>query len=254
MADEIRVQRDDEALTTDARVIRPTATDPVRQPPPEAGTANRVPDFDDPEEARAHIDATRARMSETIDEIEGVLVRKKEEIQHRLDFVAPIRNNPWQSMGIALGAGLILGLLTGGSDEDGEEDGEDGEDLDSDYGEYRPRRLGYAAAVPVGYAGTGGRSRRALEERTEVLEERTRRLIGIARDQEEELRRLRGKKKKGRRSSTGKRISRDLEEGAEDVVDYAEATASRLHGVTGMVADAIVSVLGDALRQVLRRR
>jgi ElaB/YqjD/DUF883 family membrane-anchored ribosome-binding protein len=244
MADEIRVQRDDETLGS-RPAVRPAITDPERQLPAEAGAAT---DFDDPEEARAHIEATRARMSGTIDEIEGVLVRKKEEIQNRLDFVAPIRENPWQSMGIALGAGLILGLLTGGSDD---EDEDDEYDYDGEYDSYS-RSSGYGTRFrgeTVGY-----RSRGDLEHRTEVLEERTRRLLAIARDQEDELRRVRGKKKKSGKSALGKRVSRGLEEGYDDAADYAQEAASRLDGVSGMVAEAVVGFLRDAVRQMIGRR
>jgi ElaB/YqjD/DUF883 family membrane-anchored ribosome-binding protein len=69
---------------------------------------------DDPEIARAEVERTRARMSATLDEIEDVLLRKKAEIQDRLDWRARVREKPLQAAGIALGVGLLLGLLTGG--------------------------------------------------------------------------------------------------------------------------------------------
>ncbi|HET7275537.1 MAG TPA: DUF3618 domain-containing protein [Longimicrobiaceae bacterium] len=68
----------------------------------------------DPDRARAEIENTRARMSETIDEIEGVLVRKKARIQDRMDVLAVAREKPMQSIAIALGAGILAGLITGG--------------------------------------------------------------------------------------------------------------------------------------------
>lgn len=67
---------------------------------------------------RAEIEMTRARMSETIDEIEDALLRKKESIQNRMDVTAPVRDNPVPAAAAALGAGLLLGLITGGPDEE----------------------------------------------------------------------------------------------------------------------------------------
>jgi len=77
---------------------------------------------DDPELARAEIAQTRARMSETIDEIEDALLRRKERIQNRMDLLAPVRERPLQAAAVALGAGLLLGLLTGGGDDEEDED------------------------------------------------------------------------------------------------------------------------------------
>jgi hypothetical protein len=84
-------------------------------------------EVDDPEYARAQIANTRARMSETIDEIEDVLLRRKERIQNRLDPFSVVRERPFQAAGAVFGAGLVLGLLTGGDDDD------DYEDQDYDY-------------------------------------------------------------------------------------------------------------------------
>jgi ElaB/YqjD/DUF883 family membrane-anchored ribosome-binding protein len=62
-------------------------------------------------------------MSHTIDEIEGTILRKKERLQDRLDLAAPIRRSPWQAMGIALGAGFLLGLLTANGDDERDDGG-----------------------------------------------------------------------------------------------------------------------------------
>jgi hypothetical protein len=70
-----------------------------------------------PEAARAEIERTRARMSETIDEIEGVLLQKKEQIQDQLDVRARIRAKPLHAAGIVLGIGVVIGFLTGGGGE-----------------------------------------------------------------------------------------------------------------------------------------
>jgi ElaB/YqjD/DUF883 family membrane-anchored ribosome-binding protein len=240
MADEIRVTREGTGATPPPAEVRPTTVDPERQLPAEAESATRVPEYDDPEEARADIEATRARLSSTIDEIEGVLVRKKEQIQSRLDVTAPIRANPWSSMGIALGAGLVLGLLTGGDDED-VEDVEDEE-----YGAWR-------------YSGTASPAVRDWEHRTEILEERTRRLLAIAREQEEEIRRLRGKKKKRRdRESTVERVRHNLEDTYEDLAEgaseYAETGRSRLDDIRDTIESGIASFITGAIRQLTERR
>jgi ElaB/YqjD/DUF883 family membrane-anchored ribosome-binding protein len=83
--------------------------------------ADDINTVEDPSISRAEIEMTRARMSGTIDEIEDALLRRKERVQERLDFMAPVRERPLVSAGVALGAGLVLGLLTGGGDDDGEE-------------------------------------------------------------------------------------------------------------------------------------
>jgi hypothetical protein len=72
----------------------------------------------DPDAVRDEIERTRQRMSSTIDQIEGALQRKKGEIQEKLDVVAPIRERPWIFAAGVFGTGLVLGLLTGGGDDD----------------------------------------------------------------------------------------------------------------------------------------
>lgn len=109
------------------------------------------------EAARDEIERTRARMSETIDEIEVALLRKKAAIQDRLDVGARLRERPLAVVGVALGAGVLLGWVTGG--------------------------------------GKASR-RRALEEEEERQiraarwERRARRLLSIARAQESRIRQL----------------------------------------------------------------
>jgi len=72
----------------------------------------------DPDAVRDEIERTRQRMSQTIDQLEGALGRKKAEIQERLDFVAPVRDNPWPFALGVFGTGLVLGVLTGGGDKE----------------------------------------------------------------------------------------------------------------------------------------
>src|SRR5690606_7129622 len=97
--------------------VTPASGRPVGTPAPApAPAAHRPPRFpDDPDAARAEIAATRARMSDTIDEIEDVLLRKKEEIRDRLDVMDPVREQPLRSLAMVFGAALLLGFLTGGS-------------------------------------------------------------------------------------------------------------------------------------------
>jgi hypothetical protein len=102
-----------------------------------------------PEAARAEIERTRARMSETIDEIEVALLKKKTDLQERFDLRARLAERPLHVAGAVLGAGLLLGFLTG-----------------------------------------GGKDRHVAErsdERATLWEGRARRLLAIARDQEEEI-------------------------------------------------------------------
>jgi ElaB/YqjD/DUF883 family membrane-anchored ribosome-binding protein len=99
--------------------------------------------------ARAEIERTRTRMSETIDEIEDVLLRKKEQFRDTLDVRARIREKPLHAAGIVLGAGLLLGLLTGGGSRPGPSPADDG--------------------------------------RASLWEARARRLLAIAREQEDEI-------------------------------------------------------------------
>jgi len=123
----------------------------------------------DPHAVRDEIERTRARMSSTIDQIEGALQRKKGEIQEKLDVTAPVRERPWLFAAGVFGTGLALGLLTGGGGDD-----------DHDHVKV-PRALlaGMGLEENGGIAGNGGRGAQ-LDELMEV----------VAR-QEEEIRDLR---------------------------------------------------------------
>jgi ElaB/YqjD/DUF883 family membrane-anchored ribosome-binding protein len=104
----------------------------------------------DPEAARAELERTRARMSDTIDEIEDVLLKKKQDLHDRLDVRARIRDKPLHAAGIVIGVGFLIGFLTGG--------GSDAKD----------RRL-------------------ATDARAALWEARARRLLRIAREQESDI-------------------------------------------------------------------
>lgn len=105
----------------------------------------------DPDAARAQLEATRARMSSTIDEIEATLLQKKEEIRSRLDIKARIREKPLHAAGLVVGIGFLIGFLTGGDDD-----------------------------LPA----------EITDRRSALWESRARRLLRIAREQEGEIERL----------------------------------------------------------------
>ena len=110
----------------------------------------------DPEVVRAELARTRARMSDTIGEIEDVLLEKKDVIiatakgiRDRLDPFYKARQHPLPAIGIVLGAGIVIGFLTGG------------------------RKLPPPQPAPP--------------PRSDVWEKRARRLLRIAREQQEQI-------------------------------------------------------------------
>ena len=126
----------------------------------------RLTDGRDPELVRAELAQTRARMSATIDEIEEVIVGKKEEViamakglRQRLDPLYRARQKPLAAIGIVFGAGLVVGLLTGGKK--------------------KPVLAQLVAPGPD------------APPRSDLWESRARRLLRIAREQQEELAALR---------------------------------------------------------------
>lgn len=190
---------------------------PIEYGPPAAGGV--VLDTDDPNVARREIEETRERMSETIDQIEGALlrkkddvlrmkddvIRKKEDIEDRLDVLSPMRRkareNPYPIIGGVFLGGLILGLLTGGDDDDDEEDGP------------QPAVRKFAADFDAerahGYH---------WEERANTWERRARRLMDLANRQEAELLEMRGESVpvKRRRGLFGRGRSRTEELSFDD--------------------------------------
>jgi ElaB/YqjD/DUF883 family membrane-anchored ribosome-binding protein len=207
---------------------------------------------DDPEATRAEIEQTRRRMSSTIDELGDVLQRKKGQIQERLDVMAPVRENPLRTVGLVFGAGLALGLLTGGGDEEEE------------HLEHR----------------TQGRMRGSdshWRNRSEMWEGRARRLLRIAREQDEELESMRATRhpSRSRRShfdeeeeyDGGPRRARSLrhmrheaEERFDDLRDRAgerfddlrDTAESRFDDLRDTVAHAVSGFVSNAVRQFAR--
>ena len=64
------------------------------------------------EEARRAVEQTRARMSDTLDAIEGRLIAKKDAISQRMDVMRPVkqrvRSRPWPALAVAFGVGMLL--------------------------------------------------------------------------------------------------------------------------------------------------
>lgn len=170
---------------------------------------------DDPEAARAEIEMTRARMSETIDDIEDALLRKKARIQDRMDVLAPVRERPIPSAAIALGAGLVLGLLTGGGGD--EEDDRDLRLTRASRDEFDDELI-------------------AAEERAATWEARARRLMKVAREQEERL--------DGLANGRDGRWRHDEEDDEE----------MEISGLRDRVSDGVTGFLGTLARDVFAPR
>jgi hypothetical protein len=114
---------------------------------------HRQIESDDPQAAREEIERIRARMSGTLDEIEENLVRKKEQIREALDVGSHIRRKPLHAAGAVLVAALLLGFLSAGGQKE-------------------------------------ARIRKKYAKRVLHWENRARRLLAIAREQEAEIDRL----------------------------------------------------------------
>jgi hypothetical protein len=171
---ELNVNRDDDLMpdTALAGGVAPriTETDHLLPETTHAAAPGTIAQVDDPELARLQIEQTRARMSDTIGQIEETLLRKKEQVEERLDVMAPVRRkareNPYPVIGGVFLAGLILGFLTGGDDDD----------------EPTPAVRRYAVDFDRERAhGTH------WEERSRTWERRARRLMEVANRQEAEL-------------------------------------------------------------------
>ncbi len=183
--------------------------------------------IDDPTVARAEIEQTRARMSETIDEIESVLLKKKERLQDRLDVMAPVRERPIPSVAMVFGAGLVLGFLTGGgSDHDDDDiDAHLSEDLDVD----------------------------RWTSRSRTWEKRARRLARVARAQDEELQELHARLgddeglDAGSRAAALKARLAHVRDGAGERLGGMRETAGDRLDVVKELAGEKAEELGDAM-------
>jgi hypothetical protein len=200
----------------------PTTTHPERLLPEEAEAAHGLPRYDDPELARSEIEATRSRMSGTIDEIEERILLKKQRMQDRLNVMAPVRENPWRAMWIALGSGILLGLLTSGGEKE-------------------------VASTPEPRTRRRRPAERHWRRRAAMLERRSRRLLRIAREQEDEIERMRRQQMRFRRDRD--RRSRAADRGAATDSRRLRGAATRIEEL----GDAILSQLTDLIGRGSRR-
>ncbi len=74
------------------------------------------------EEALLAAEESRGRISATLDEIEDRIDETREQIREKANVLRPVRSrireNPLPMIGAAAGAGLVLGLLTGGEEHE----------------------------------------------------------------------------------------------------------------------------------------
>lgn len=165
-----------------------------------------------PEAMREEINRTRARMSQTIDEIEDVLVREKEKVREQVDVGAKVRRDPVRSLAMAAGAGLVLGFLT------------------------------------------GGKKKSRTPDR--VWEERTRRILDITREQEDEIEDLQGALRDVEKEAEA--VLAGVEPEAEEslrerVSEYIEELEDRLSEYADEMEDRFSSYAGKVQKKVRRR-
>lgn len=192
---ELNVTRDDDtvpAATPLAGDVAPrvTETDHLIPATTHAATPGTIAQVDDPELARLQIEQTRARMSDTIGQIEETLLRKKEAVEEKLDVMAPVRRkareNPYPIIGGVFLAGLVLGFLTGGDDDEDD----------------APTPAVRRYAVDFDRERAHGTH---WEERSRTWERRARRLMDLANRQEAELLALREGRPRRRLFGRGRR-------------------------------------------------
>lgn len=78
------------------------------------------------EEARVAVEQSRARMSDTLDAIEGKIVAKRQEITDRMDIMRPVkqrvRKRPWPALALAFGIGVVIWKLRANHKDDDDEE------------------------------------------------------------------------------------------------------------------------------------
>lgn len=185
-----------------------------------ATAAGTIADVSDPELARLQIEQTRARMSDTIEQIEEALVRKRAQVEEKLDVMAPVRRkareNAFPLLGGVFLAGLVLGYLTGESDDDEAA---------------RPAIREFGMNQDV--RGRAAYSTHA-QEKAELWERRARRLMEVANQQEAELAALRGEEERPRRGLLRRRPSAPAYREEFDEVSAMGVTAPRPGEYDGM--------------------
>ncbi|HET7463337.1 MAG TPA: DUF3618 domain-containing protein [Longimicrobium sp.] len=184
-------RNDDDRTLPGVGMNRTPETDPEHLLPDHtsAGAVGSIPAAalsGDPDAVRDEIERTRARMSRTIDQLDRALVRKKTEVQEKLDVAAPIRQRPWVYAGGVFAAGLALGLITGGGKRD--------DDEDDDHVKI-PKALLAGIGLQQARGGRGSGDDVEVEytgEGSDDWETRARELMSVVARQEEEIRSLRG--------------------------------------------------------------
>jgi ElaB/YqjD/DUF883 family membrane-anchored ribosome-binding protein len=61
------------------------------------------------EGVRRDLELTRARMSETVDELANRITQPVQVLRQRLDARRAVREHPWLALGVAIAAGVLLG-------------------------------------------------------------------------------------------------------------------------------------------------
>ena len=62
------------------------------------------------DDVRRELEHTRARLSNTVDELADRITHPVDVVRERLDVGRAAREHPWMALGIALGAGVLLGM------------------------------------------------------------------------------------------------------------------------------------------------
>lgn len=200
--------------------------------------SRRAPDFpENPDAARAEIEATRARMSDTLDEIEDVLLRKKETIRERMDVMAPVREQPVKTIAAIFAAALVLGFLSAR--------GKGGSKAGGNHANHR------ADLPPEVEEDEDDDQAEELElawSRAEAWEDRAHRLLRVARVQEAEL-----DIHRSRRDALLKELRsirrREREEEEEDDYEYEPNLFQRLRE---SATDRLSTLAGEVSHRMMR--
>lgn len=226
-------------MADEIQVTRTPRTSPAAAAPPLA----RRTTPDDPEAARAEIEATRARMSGTIDEIEDALLRRKEDIREKLDVLAPVREQPLKTLGMIFGATLVLGLLTGGGRSKHRDDPAD------DDGTSRTARRARISVEEDEDEDDGEEEATLAWQRAEEWEDRAHRLLRIARVQETELDIHREREGKMRRQL---RAQARYAEDEDEEEDYDDAEPNFFQRMRDSAADRLAVLAGEVSHRMMR--
>jgi ElaB/YqjD/DUF883 family membrane-anchored ribosome-binding protein len=201
-------------------------------------------------EARAAIERSRERISETLGAIEDRLVETKESIRERVNVLRPVqdqvRTRPWVAVAVAAGVGAALGGVLGGSDDD--EDAEprsrgrhSGDEARSKRHGRKPHREDVRAAADR-HEGRDRDDRYGRDHDVLDADERRRRRAYRAR------RRERLEADEFRSEASGGRIGREDRDARRDRGDDRGSASSVRSEIMRAITGAITSGLRDRLR------